>query len=125
MSNPELYAVPFSEIDLKDIGSVGGKNASLGEMIQNLKPAGIEIPAGFAVTAKAYWDHLDQNNIRKELETLLKQLDLDQFSNLASISKEARKLILRGTMPNELQEAVRKAYHQLCSQTTENVSVAV
>ena len=82
MKKLDKYILPFSEINLKDIALVGGKNASLGEMIQHLKYEGVQVPDGFAITSKAYWDFLDSNKIRNKLRDVLKTLDLENFSNL-------------------------------------------
>ncbi|NND34399.1 MAG: hypothetical protein HKN76_17575, partial [Saprospiraceae bacterium] len=61
------YILDFEQIDLSSIDKVGGKNASLGELIRHLKPLGIGIPGGFATTASAYWDFLDKNKIKEKL----------------------------------------------------------
>ena len=86
----------FSEIRLDDIPLVGGKNASLGEMYNELKSKGVKVPNGFATTSNAFWDYLNENRLQKPLKNLLNQLDRGQFSNLGSIGEKARKLILNG-----------------------------
>ncbi|MBK6364344.1 MAG: phosphoenolpyruvate synthase [Saprospiraceae bacterium] len=103
----------FREISIKDINKVGGKNASLGEMYNHLNPKGINVPNGFALTADAYRMFRKQNNLEKKLDDLLLELDTDQFSNLHSIGENARTLIMSGTMPDEIRDAVSEAYKTL------------
>ncbi|MBK8545910.1 MAG: phosphoenolpyruvate synthase [Saprospiraceae bacterium] len=103
----------FREISIKDINKVGGKNASLGEMYNHLNPKGINVPNGFALTADAYRMFRQQNNLEKKLDDLLLELDTDQFSNLHSIGENARTLIMSGTMPDEIRNAVSEAYKTL------------
>ena len=66
----------FAAVGIKDVSLVGGKNASLGEMIQNLEPKGILIPGGFVVTADAYWHHIKQNNLVQPITELLSKVNL-------------------------------------------------
>jgi len=120
-----IYTIPFDKIDLKDIGRVGGKNASLGEMIQKLTRNGIQVPGGFAVTAKAYWDYLDENNIRQELTKILEGLDTEHFINLNEVSKNAKELILKAKIPSAICKEIMTSYQELCEQTVEDVAVAV
>ena len=84
--NPNEYIARFKDVDNKCINQVGGKNASLGEMIQKLATKGIKIPDGFAVTAHSYRYLLSQNNITKTLTETLEQLDTKDFKNLREIS---------------------------------------
>jgi len=125
MLNKDQYTIHFDKIDLKDIGRVGGKNASLGEMIQKLSGKGVQVPDGFAVTAEAYWDFLDHNQIKEELGDILKSLDQQNFSNLNEVSSKAKKLILKAEIPEIIQNHINKAYKELSERTVENVSVAV
>ncbi|MBK9045016.1 MAG: phosphoenolpyruvate synthase [Saprospiraceae bacterium] len=116
----------FREISIKDINKVGGKNASLGEMYNHLNPKGINVPNGFALTADAYRMFRQQNNLEKKLDDLLLELDTDQFSNLHSIGENARTLIMSGTMPDEIRDAVSEAYKTLsyeCGMNNPNVAV--
>jgi pyruvate,water dikinase len=120
-----MYTTPFNELSIDDIPKVGGKNASLGEMIQKLTARGIRVPNGFATTVDAYWDYLEENGIKGKLEEALDQLDLDHFTNLAEVSRSAQALILKGSIPDDLGKAIGAAYRELCKQTVDNVSVAV
>jgi pyruvate,water dikinase len=125
MTEKRIFTLPFAEFDIGDINKVGGKNASLGEMIQKLTARGIRVPNGFATTVDAYWHYLEENGIKGELEEAMDQLDLDQFTNLAEVSRSAQALILKGRIPDDVGKAIGAAYRELCKDTVENVSVAV
>ena len=116
----------FNEIGISDIGKVGGKNASLGEMYCQLNPIGINIPNGFALTAQGYRMFRVANNLEKILEDLLLSLDTKEYSNLSSIGEKARKLILLASIPEEINSEIRAAYQELCKQCDiNNLDVAV
>ena len=104
----------FSEVGIKDVSSVGGKNASLGEMYNELTSKGVRIPNGFATTSFAFWEFLKENNIQTQLENILKKLDRTIYSNLEEIGKEARSLILSSTFSEAFSEEIIKAYSTLC-----------
>jgi phosphoenolpyruvate synthase/pyruvate phosphate dikinase len=70
MTTEAHYAVSFDDIGAADVPTVGGKNASLGEMIGGLREAGIRVPDGFATTAEAYWEFLEANDLREKIETI-------------------------------------------------------
>ncbi len=108
------YVKFFDEIDMKDVGSVGGKNASLGEMYQNLTKRGIPIPGGFAVTAAAYWRFLDSAGIRSKITDILKGLDVNNVDDLADRGNRVRQTILAAELPADLKQAVGEAYRELC-----------
>ncbi len=116
----------FNQISISDIAKVGGKNASLGEMYNQLNPKGIGIPKGFALTADAYRLFRKQNNIEKELNDLLLSLDTEHYSNLVSIGETARALILSGTFPKEIVYVLNEAYQKLSTECKiKNLDVAV
>ena len=115
----------FSEISLRDLPLVGGKNASLGEMYNQLKVAGIRVPDGFAVTAEAYRLFLEENQLHGSLHALMDQLDRATLSNLSAIGTATRDLIYGATMPAALREAITAAYRDLCAREGREVSVAV
>lgn len=115
----------FSDLRNEDTAEVGGKNASLGEMISQLGPKGIQIPAGYATTAQAYWDYLDHNGLREKLTSLLQKLDKKEFKNLRETGKNARELILKGKFPDELGQEIKQAYRQLEEKEESLTSVAV
>ena len=116
----------FNEIGIADIAKVGGKNASLGEMYNQLIPKGIAVPNGFAITADAYRLFRAHNNLEHTLNDLLLSLDTEHYSNLISIGETARSLILSGTFPVEIVETVQEAYQTLCNACgIQNLDVAV
>jgi pyruvate,water dikinase len=102
----------FHEIDHSHAGQVGGKNASLGEMIGALSERGIRVPEGFATTASAYWHFIRTNELRPRLEEELGGLKQDG-SNLATVGERVRKLIRNGEVPGDLSSAVVEAYDRL------------
>jgi pyruvate,water dikinase len=123
---PSKHILFFNQISISDIGKVGGKNASLGEMYNQLNPIGIGIPNGFAVTADGYRLFRKTNNLEKILEDLLLSLDTKDYSNLSSIGEKARSLILSATIPLEVRNEILEAYQELSKSCgTENLNVAV
>ncbi|AKQ45145.1 phosphoenolpyruvate synthase [Rufibacter radiotolerans] len=121
----EPFIKLFKEISYQDLGKVGGKNASLGEMFNQLNPVGVKVPDGYATTADAYWFFLDNQNLRQPLTQILHSLDLDRFSNLAAVGEKARALILRATLPEQLCQEIEKGYDYLKKQYGEEISLAV
>lgn len=115
----------FSDLNNNDTAEVGGKNASLGEMISQLGPKGIRIPAGFATTAMAYWDFLEHNGLREKLSSSLEKLDKKDFKNLKKIGNDIRQSILKGDFPEELAQEIKDAYHELEEKEEALTSVAV
>jgi pyruvate, water dikinase len=115
----------FSDLTNQDTAEVGGKNASLGEMISILEPKGVRIPAGYATTATAYWDYLEHNGLREKLTDLLNNLDKKEFKNLKQTGKKARDLIMKGEFPAELGKTIKEAYKKLEKKEEALTSVAV
>lgn len=110
----QTFIRPFEEIEIADVPYVGGKNASLGEMYNHLTSQGVRVPNGFATTSHAFWSFLDENKLRKPLENLLTELDTDKYSNLNTVGKKARNLILGGRLSEELSKNIEDAYQRLC-----------
>ena len=108
----------FEDVGMGDVSLVGGKNASLGEMIQQLTPKGINVPGGFATTAYAYRYFIQQAGLENKLRQLFADLDVESLSNLRSRGKQARALILNTPFPAELETAITEAYSQLCQRYT-------
>ena len=104
----------FEEVGIADIPFVGGKNASLGEMIQQLTPKGVNVPAGFATTAYAYRYFIEQAGLQEKLRQLFSDLDVEDMSNLRQHGKQARALILNTPFSAELELAITQAYIKLC-----------
>ncbi len=103
----------FSAIGISDIASVGGKNASLGEMHNQLISKGVRIANGFATTSTAFWKFLEENRIREPLENIMSGLDRDRYVNLSLIGERARDLILRSEFSKAFSKAIEKAYKKL------------
>ncbi|MEO0835633.1 MAG: phosphoenolpyruvate synthase [Cyanobacteria bacterium J06642_3] len=104
----------FEDVGMSDVSLVGGKNASLGEMIGQLTPQGINVPGGFATTAYAYRYFIQQAGLESRLRQLFADLDVSDLRNLRSRGKQARALILNTPFPPELEVAISQAYNQLC-----------
>ena len=115
----------FEEVGISDIGLVGGKNASLGEMIQQLIPQGVNVPNGFATTATAYRYFIKTAGIEDTLRQIFANLDVENVTNLQKCGKQARSLILNTSFPQELQEAIAKGYQTLCERYGDETEVAV
>lgn len=115
----------FDEIGIGDIAQVGGKNASLGEMRRALSSKGVPVPDGFATTATAYWQFLEQTGLKQFIEDSLGNLDVSNIHDLQRRSSEIRRAIIAARMPEELQLAIHAAYEQLCARAGEIVAVAV
>ncbi|MEO1690039.1 MAG: phosphoenolpyruvate synthase [Cyanobacteria bacterium J06631_6] len=115
----------LENVGMDAVSLVGGKNASLGEMIQQLTPQGINVPGGFATTAYAYRYFIDCAGLESKLRQLFADLDVENLSNLRSRGKQARALILNTPFPTELETSITAAYSQLCQKYTHNVDVAV
>ncbi len=113
----------FNEIHISDVISVGGKNASLGEMFNELSSKGIAIPDGFATTASAFRYFLDYNSITTPLKKLLDTLDTTTFKNLKEIGAKARSIIENADMPADLSKAIISAYKELCNNDYFEVAV--
>ena len=107
------FTQPFKNIGKNDIAQVGGKNASLGEMFNQLAKKGIRVPDGFATTAAAYWHFIDENGLREPLAAFLIKLDKKDFSNLKDIGMQARSLVSKAKMPPDLRDDLISAYHRL------------
>ena len=105
-----MYIKQFDAITINDIQVVGGKNASLGEMLTTLASQGINVPNGFATTADAFWHYLDVNGLRERLNALTAKLDRSTFSNLRETGQRARQLIMDSVMPGDLAQEIQKAY---------------
>src|SRR6185369_12170753 len=115
----------FSEIGLEDVASVGGKNASLGEMYRNLSPQGVSVPNGFAITADAYRYVLEASGSWQLLRQTLEGLRADDMEDLARRGKRAREIICGSRIPADLEAEIIAAYRELRQQYGETLSVAV
>jgi pyruvate, water dikinase len=123
MSQKDLIK-KFKEIGMDDLPQVGGKNASLGEMISKLTPKGVAVPDGFALTAEAYRLFLEENDFHEKLNTILKDLDEKEFSKLKEIGKKCRELIMSGELPQPLKEKIQEGFDFLTGEYGEEASFA-
>jgi pyruvate, water dikinase len=120
------YTVSYKKIAHKDLPHVGGKNASLGEMIKSLSKKGVAVPGGFAVTTDSYWAFLRENKIEEELKKILKEYDRNSTKSLRETGKKARQAVMKGNFPLKVEEAIRSSYREMCKEySTKDVSVAV
>lgn len=116
----KAFVLWFEEVRISDIPLVGGKNASLGEMIQQLSPKGVNVPTGFATTAYAYRHFIESAGLEIKLRKLFADLDVEDVKNLRKRGKQARSLILDTPFPPEIETAIINAYRQLCKNHTKS-----
>ncbi len=120
----EEYVIAFEHLGAGDVERVGGKNASLGEMISNLAGAGVSVPGGFATTAKAYREFLEKSGLNERIHSLLDTLDVDDVRALAEAGANIRQWVMDEPFQPELEDAIRTAFTSL-QNGNENLSVAV
>ena len=116
MASPRLV-VPFEELRMTDVEDVGGKNASLGEMISQLAAAGIRVPGGFATTAAAFREFLTHNDLTRRIAARLQDLNVDDVRALAEAGREIRGWMAEAPLQPGLEAAVRAAYQRLADQS--------
>ncbi|MBN9316727.1 MAG: phosphoenolpyruvate synthase [Devosia sp.] len=113
MLQPTDQIAWFETLRRSDVGRVGGKNSSLGEMVQALAASGIQVPAGFATTADAYWGFIEANDLRSRMTELLAAWD-DKRASLAETGEAIRRLFLKSAWPEPIAQAIRASYRELC-----------
>jgi len=104
------YVLWYQELGMHDVNRVGGKNASLGEMISNLANAGVKVPGGFATTAYAFNEFLEQSGLEAKIHEVLDSLDVDDVSALAEAGKNIRQWIIDTPFQGKLEEEIRTAF---------------
>jgi pyruvate, water dikinase len=120
------YIKFFDELTMKDVALVGGKNASLGEMIHQLKELAIKVPQGFAVTSDAYWYFLERNNLQKPMQELLSRVTGNDLEVLQQVGERVRNLIEQATIPEDLAQEIIVAYKELSQRyQQQSIDVAV
>ena len=119
------HAIPFEQLRNTDVGSVGGKNASLGEMISQLSAKGVRVPTGFATTADAYREFLAQDGLDKKINDLLDKLDADDTQALAICGTQIRKWIMDASFPAALNAAIAENYARLTDNSAAGTTFAV
>ncbi len=117
------YVIKLEELGMNDIEIVGGKNASLGEMISNLSNLGVTVPGGFATTSEAYRDFLGHKGLDKRIAGALENLDVDNIDALTNAGSNIRKWIMDTPLPDRLMDQVRSAWEEMSG--GQNITVAV
>ncbi len=118
------YIVWFDQLGMNDVERVGGKNASLGEMISHLSSAGVRVPGGFATTSKAYWEFLSTNGLNDKINATLAKLDVNDVNELARVGAEIRSWVMQAPFPEKLNQSLEQAFAQL-QDGNQDLAVAV
>ncbi len=119
------YVIPFENLRNTDVPSVGGKNASLGEMISQLSAKGVRVPTGFATTAQAYREFLAQNGLDKKINAELDALNADDTQALAICGQKIRNWIMEAEFPESLNKAIAENYNKLIEKSAKGTTFAV
>src|SRR3989344_9662131 len=125
MPTKKTFILWFKEIGMKNVPQVGGKNAALGEMYSNLANLGVNVPPGFAVTARAYRFFLQKTGLDKKIRGVLAGLDTRDVKNLQARGNRVRQMILEAELPKEITKEIRLAYRTLERRYGKNADVAV
>src|SRR6185437_8669127 len=107
------FTLKFEEVGIKDVGEVGGKNASLGEMIRELGAKGVPVPSGFVVTATAYYYFLEKTGLDEFIKKTLKGLNTKKLEDLHRAGSACRNAIMKTEFPEELAYEIKKGYRIL------------
>lgn len=116
------YILPLNKVGINDIDKVGGKNASLGEMIQNLSALGINIPNGFVITVAAYRKFLEENKLQTTIREIIDKIDYDNIESLRRGGLQVRQLLKNSRFPKELSELIITAYFELSKTYDQDVT---
>lgn len=119
------YVLWYQELGMHDVNRVGGKNASLGEMISNLANAGVQVPGGFATTAYAFNEFLEQSGLEAKIHEVLDALDVDDVTALAEAGKNIRQWIIDTPFQPALEDAIKTAFAELQGDAGDEASFAV
>lgn len=117
--------MPLRELGMSDVALVGGKNASLGEMICNLTNAGVNVPDGYATTARAFWRFLEHNQLKERIQNRLAGLNIDNVNQLTQIGAEIRQWIIDAPFQAELEESIINAYQSMSATDESDAPIAV
>jgi pyruvate,water dikinase len=121
----ERYVISFEELRMTDVEQVGGKNASLGEMITQLSSAGVRVPGGFATTAAAFRDFLNESGLTEKIDESLTALDIEDLEALTETGKRIRQWITDAPLTPRLQKDIGAAYASLVDDGEDDASFAV
>ncbi len=119
------YVIALEHLGIQDVPRVGGKNASLGEMIANLAALGVKVPGGFATTAAAFQDFLRYHDLEKRMQEILRPLDIEDVDKLAAVGKEIRSWMMQAPLQPALEHALREAWAAMAAASDGPLSVAV
>ncbi|NVK22639.1 MAG: phosphoenolpyruvate synthase, partial [Kangiellaceae bacterium] len=119
------YVLWYEQLGMNDVERVGGKNASLGEMISNLSNMGVSVPGGFATTADAFRGFLEQSGLNKRINQELDGLDVDDVETLAQVGAKIRGWVMDTPFLPEMEKAITDAYYQLKGEANDDFAVAV
>jgi pyruvate,water dikinase len=120
------YTLPLKEVGINDISLVGGKNASLGEMLQNLTSLGVNIPDGYVITVDGYYEFIKYNNLEETIKQIIDTIDYDNIESLRRGGMQVRQLILNGRFPKQVSEEIITSYKRISKQyNQEYTDVAV
>lgn len=121
----QQYVLWYQQLGMNDVNQVGGKNASLGEMISNLANAGVKVPGGFATTSYAFNEFLEQSGLEKRIHNVLDTLDVEDVNELAKVGEQIRTWIIDTPFTDNLEQAIATSYSQLAGELGEQASFAV
>ena len=124
-TEPHPFIKWFADITIADVPLVGGKNASLGEMVRELSSKGVKVPDGFAITAEAFRHFIRAAKLDKVIRSTLADLDTHDMANLSQRGHAVRQAIRNATLPSDLQELIAGAYRQLQGDSNLSLDVAV
>jgi pyruvate,water dikinase len=124
-SKVQEYVLWYQQLGMHDVGRVGGKNASLGEMISNLANAGVQVPGGFATTADAFNEFLERSGVEAKIHEILDVLDVDDLGELAKAGEQIRNWIIDTPFQPELEDAIKTAFVELQGAAGDEASFAV
>jgi pyruvate,water dikinase len=119
------YIARFQNLSMHDVDRVGGKNASLGEMISNLASQGVRVPGGFATTADAFREYLAHNGLAERIAQRLTHLDVEDVASLVAAGKEIRGWLIEAPLPKGLEAAIRHEHRVMCAEAGEDILFAV
>lgn len=120
------YTIDFASLGMGDLEQVGGKNASLGEMLSHLSDAGVSVPGGFATTADSFRQFLKDNDLDSKISAMLRGLDVDDVRTLAETGQKIRAMVKDAPFSSGFEDSIRTAYRQLAEKIGhDDFSVAV
>ncbi len=115
----------FNQLGMHDVDKVGGKNASLGEMIQNLSSSDIAVPSGFATTASAFWEFLDQSGLKDKINNALDELNIEDIKALTTLGAQIRQWVIETPLTAGFEASIREAYKTMMTESGGDITVAV